>query len=110
MNREAVVVHVDLATGVTIRWRTGGATPVDLDDAAAAAFGLARAYLVPLAAGLALGVDEVRDVLERNLLTTGRRVGQLLHPHVLKRTSSAGQVRYRLALFDAAPGRLVRPR
>ena len=65
--------------------------------------GWPRAYLVPLAAGLALGVDEVRDVLERNLLTTGRRVGQLLHPHVLERTSSAGQVRYRLALFDAAP-------
>ena len=86
-----------------VRWRTGGATPVDLDDAVAAAFGLARAYLVPLAAGLALGVAEVRDVLERNLLATGRHVGQLLHPHVLERTSSGGQVRYRLALFDAEP-------
>ncbi len=101
--REALVVLVDLATGPAIRWRTGGAAPTDLNDPLLAAFGLARAYLIPLAAGLVLEVDEVRAALEVNVTSTSSKLGQLMHPHVLQRTTPGGQPRYRLALFDTAP-------
>ena len=103
LQREAMIVLVDVSSGVTIRWRTGGSAQTDVDDPLLAAFGLARAYLIPLAAGLVLEIDQIRAALETNLVSTTRKLGQLLHPSVLERTTSAGQAHYRLSLFDTAP-------
>ena len=66
--REAVVVQLDVADGVTVRWRTPAG---DVTDLAAAALGLARAYLLPIAAEVVLQLDDVRAVLDGELLSTG---------------------------------------
>ena len=99
VQRDAILVQLDLATGFALRWRHGG---TDTDDPGAAAFGLARAYLIPIAAELIFNITEIRDLLEANLLSTGQKLGQLLHPNVLARTTSGG-VHYRLSFLDANP-------
>ena len=105
--RQAVVLLVDFASGAELRWRTPANTTPDIDDPAQAALGLVRAYLAPLAGELVLMIDEVRALLEAPIVApetgqpTPRKLGEVLHPDVLVRTTTGG-VRYRLSLLDAA--------